>query len=200
MAQMITPRVLAVALPLLIVLLGGCGNPLEDSREQANEAIEAANASIAEHNRHFERARDTYAEVKERIEKGGDPSNQKERIAEARRNLQQARNSLRDARESLAEVQQLDVEEDIKRYARLLSEAMDAQLAAEQKEIRFYEILQDDPALEDRREEALDLLAEVGEGYESAEEAYGEARKLADSNPDLIKRPTEGGGSAEGDA
>lgn len=194
---MINRHVLVVAIPLLILLLGGCGGSFEDPREQANRAIEEANASIAEHNRHFERARDTYATVKESIEEGKDPSGQKEQISEAKRALQQARNSLEEARGSLAEVQDLEVDGEIKHYARLLSEAMKAQLEAERKEIRFYEILQDDPALEERRQEALDLLDEVGEGYERAEEAYGEARKLADSNPDLIERPTEGTGSGE---
>jgi hypothetical protein len=74
----------------------------------------------------------------------------------------------------------------VKEYARLLSDAMDAQLAAEAKEVQFYGILQEDPTLENNRERALDLLSDVGAGYEDAEESYAQAQDLADSNPDLI--------------
>jgi hypothetical protein len=73
----------------------------------------------------------------------------------------------------------------------LLSEAMDAQLAAEAKEIEFYGILEEDPALQENREEALDLLSEVGEGYQKAEKIYDEAHNVANANPRLIEAAPE---------
>ena len=174
-------------LSLSALLLGGCSGVLGvDPREQANEAIVEANESIAAHNQLFEQARDTYADVKEQIEAGEDPSGERDRITEAKNTLEEARGNLGDARESLAGVQDLDVDRTIKRYARLLSEAMDAQLAAEAKEVQFYGILQEDPTLENNRERALDLLSDVGAGYRDAEESYAQAQDLADSNPDLI--------------
>jgi hypothetical protein len=84
------------------------------------------------------------------------------------------------------------VDQSIKDYARLLSEAMDAQLAAEAKEIEFYDLLEEDPALENNREKALDLLSEIGAGYEKAEKAYSEAQDLANSNPNVIEAAPEG--------
>ena len=187
MAHMINRRALIVVI-LFSALLGGCSGVLgEDPRERANEAIVDANDSIAEHNRLFEQARDTYASVKEQIEAGEDPSDERDRITEAKNTLEEARGNLDDARESLGVVQGLDVDRDIKRYASLLSEAMNAQLAAEAKEIEFYDLLEEDPALENNRERALDLLSEIGDGYEKAESAYGEAQDLADSNPNLIE-------------
>ena len=85
----------------------------------------------------------------------------------------------------------LDVDPSVKEYARLLSEAMDAQLAAEAKEIEFYGILEEDPALQNNREEALDLLSEVGEGYQKAEMIYDEAQNLANAHPKLIEGAPE---------
>jgi len=84
-------------------------------------------------------------------------------------------------------VDDLDVDPAVKEYASLLSEAMQDQLDAEAKEIEFYGILQEDPALENNREKALDLLSEVGKGYQKAEKTYGEAQDLADSHPKLIE-------------
>ena len=46
---------------------------------------------------------------------------------------------------------------------------------------------EEDPALEDNREEAENLLEQVGNDYERAEQAYAEARNLADENPNLIE-------------
>jgi septal ring factor EnvC (AmiA/AmiB activator) len=198
MAHMINRRALIVVV-LFSALLGGCSGVLgEDPREQANEAIVDANESIAEHNRLFEEARDTYASVKEQIEAGEDPSKERGRITEAKNALEEARGNLDDARESLGAVQDLDVDRDIKRYASLLSEAMDAQLAAEAREIEFYDLLEEDPALENNRERALDLLSEIGAGYEKAERAYCEAQELADSNPNVIQAAPEGGEKAPG--
>ena len=164
-----------------------------DPREQANEAIVEANESIAQHNQLFEQARDTYADVKQQIEAGEDPSRERDRITEAKETLEDARGNLDDARESLAGVQDLEVDGTIKQYARLLSEAMDAQLAAEAKEIQFYDLLEEDPALENNREQALELLEEIGAGYKRAERTYAEAQELADSNPNVIEAAPEGG-------
>lgn len=187
--HMINRRALLVAVILsATMLLSGCGL-FNDPREQANEAISRANESIAEHNRLFEQARSTYADVKEKVESGDDPSAEKERIAKARADLEEARKNLRDARESVDSVRDLDVEQPVKRYASLLSEAMGTQLEAEAGEIKFYSILEKDPALENRRKEALDLLTKVGNGYEKAENAYARAQEFADSKPGVIEVP-----------
>jgi DNA repair exonuclease SbcCD ATPase subunit len=177
--------------PLLVVitlsvLLAGCQSLFEDPRERANEAIAEANRSIERHNELFSQARDTYSEVKEQVESGADPSKEAERVTEAKETLEEARGNLEDAREALTGIRELEVDPTVKDYARTLSEAMDAQLTAEAREIEFYEILEDDPALEDRREEALAVLEEVGEGYRRAEAAYERAREIADSNPEVI--------------
>jgi hypothetical protein len=191
---MINRSALIVVISISAFLLGGCSGVLGmDPREQANEAIVEANESIAQHNQLFEQARDTYADVKQQIEAGEDPSGERDRITEAKETLEDARGNLDDARESLAGVQDLEVDRTIKQYARLLSEAMDAQLAAEAKEIQFYDLLEEDPALENNREQALDLLEEIGAGYERAERTYAEAQELADSNPNVIEPAPEGG-------
>jgi len=194
---MINRRALLVVI-LFSAFLGGCSGVLqEDPRERANEAIVDANESIAENNKLFEKARNTYADVKKQIEAGEDPSGERDRITEAKNTLEEARGNLDDAKESLGAIQDLEVDRDIKRYASLLSEAMDAQLAAEAKEIEFYDLLEEDPALDNNRERALDLLSEIGAGYEKAERAYGEAQDLADSNPNVIEAAPEGGGNAD---
>ena len=191
---MINRSALIVVISISAFLLGGCSGVLGmDPREQANEAIVEANESIAQHNQLFEQARDTYADVKQQIEAGEDPSGERDRITEAKETLEDARGNLDDARESLAGVQDLEVDRTIKQYARLLSDAMDAQLAAEAKEIQFYDLLEEDPALENNREQALDLLEEIGAGYERAERTYAEAQELADSNPNVIEAAPEGG-------
>jgi hypothetical protein len=83
------------------------------------------------------------------------------------------------------------VNQTIKDYAGLLSEAMDAQLAAEVKEVEFYDLLEEDPALENNREKALDLLSEISAGYKKAEKAYTEAQNFADAHPDVIEAAPE---------
>ncbi|MDQ3942636.1 MAG: hypothetical protein M3254_05985, partial [Actinomycetota bacterium] len=139
----------------------------------------------------FDDARSTYANVKQKIESGDDPSKEKDNIAEAKNTLEKARKYLQDARESIGTVADLDVDPSVKEYASLLSEAMDAQLAAEAKEIEFYGILEEDPALQENREEALDLLSEVGEGYQKAEKTYDEAQDVANAHPRLIEPAPE---------
>jgi DNA repair exonuclease SbcCD ATPase subunit len=187
MAHMINRCSLFVVISLSTLLLGGCAGFLEDPREQANEAIAEANESVAEHNKLFKQARQTYADVKEKIESGEDPSQLRDRITEAKNTLEEARLNLDDARESLGTVQDLDVDQSIKDYAGLLGKAMDAQLGAEAKEVEFYDLLEEDPALENNREKALDLLSEIDAGYEKAEKAYAEAQNFANSHPDLIE-------------
>ncbi len=187
MPYMINYRALFVVILLSLVLPSGCSGLLgEDPGEQANQAIKNANASISEHNRLFDEARTTYTDAKQQIESGDAPSQEKDRITKAKNSLEEARQKLKDAREHLSTVDDLDVDPAVKEYARLLSDAMDAQLAAEAKEVQFYGILQEDPTLENNRERALDLLSDVGAGYEDAEESYAQAQDLADSNPDLI--------------
>ncbi len=194
---MINYRALFVVILLSLVLLSGCSGLLgEDPGEQANQAIKNANASISEHNRLFDEARTTYTDAKQQIESGDDPSQEKDRITKAKNSLEVARQKLKDAREHLSTVDDLDVDPAVKEYARLLSDAMDAQLAAEAREIEFYDLLEEDPALENNRERALDLLSEIGVGYERAERAYAEAQDLADSNPNVIQAAPEGGENA----
>jgi outer membrane murein-binding lipoprotein Lpp len=179
--------------PLVVILLSafvlaGCSAVFGESpREKADQAISNANESISEHNELFDDARSTYADVKQKIESGDDPSKEKDNIAEAKNTLERARKDLQDARESLGTIADLDVDPSVKEYARLLSEAMDAQLAAEAKEIEFYGILEEDPTLQNNREKALDLLSEVGEGYQKAEKLYQKAQNLANAHPKLIE-------------
>ncbi|HET7480271.1 MAG TPA: hypothetical protein VFJ72_12220 [Rubrobacteraceae bacterium] len=186
MAYMINRYAPLVVISFSIFLLAGCSALTGDPREQANESISAANDSIAKHNRLFEQARDTYADVKKKVEAGDDPSKEKKRITDAKDTLQEARTNLKDAKDSLDEVQDLDVDPAVKKYSSTLSDAMDAQLAAEAKEIEFYGILEKDPALKDQRDKALKLLSEVGDGYSKAEKAYGEARQIANKNPKIL--------------
>lgn len=189
MARMITRYAPAVVIALSALFFSGCSALFgEDPQKQANQAIAQANDAISEHNRSFEEARDIYAEARENIESGDDPQKQTDRIAEAKNTLEDARGSLQNAREFIRRVRELeDVDPTVDKYAGLLAEAMDAQLAAESGEIEFYGILQEDPALENRREEALDLLSKVGDDYATAEEHYGRAQELANSNPDVLR-------------
>ncbi len=188
MPYMINRQALFVVILLSTLLLAGCSGLFgESSGEKADGAIMEANGAISEHNRLFGEARDTYASVKAEIEAGDDPSAQQDRITEARDTMEMARSRLQEANTSLDDVNDLDVDPAVKRYAGTLSDAMDAQISAENREIEFYTLLQEDPALENNRQEALDLLEQVGNDYERAEQAYTEARDLADENPDLIE-------------
>ncbi len=63
---------------------------------------------------------------------------------------------------------------------------MDAQISAEEREMNFYELLEQDPTLQDSRTEAENILSEVDDGYEEAEEAYERAQGLANTNPELL--------------
>ena len=174
---------------LSLFLGAGCGGLFGGPNEQAADAIEQTNEAVAEHNRLFREARATYDEAREALEGGEEnPKEQAERIARARETLREARGSLEEAREPLSEVQGLAVKDEIKDYTRTLSEAMDAQLRAEAREADFYEVLEGDPMLEKERRRALNILEEVDAEYGRAEEAYGRAQEIADSNPDLLRR------------
>ena len=187
-----------VVILLSALLLGGCVGFLQNPRERANQAIEDANESVTKHNELFEQARQTYADVKKKIDSGEDPSKLRGRITDAKHTLEEARLHLDDARDSLGRVQDLDVNQTIKEYARLLSGAMDIQLAAEAKEVEFYDLLEEDPALENNRKKALDLLSEVGTGYKKAEKAYEQAQDFADSHPDTIEATPRGNENKQG--
>ena len=188
MHHMINRRAFSVVILLSTLLLAGCSGVFGESPgERADQAITEANGAIDEHNRLFEDARGTYADVKQQIESGNEPSAQQNRIMEARDKMEQARSRLQDARDSLGGVNDLDVDPAVKRYAGTLSDAMEAQISAEDREIEFYTLLEEDPALQNNREEAENLLEQVGNDYERAEQAYAEARDLADENPDLIE-------------
>lgn len=182
-----------VVITLALSLVVGCSG----SREQADNSIAEANAAIAEHNQLFEEARSAYDEAKETIESrtessgggttsGTDNAQEVEQIGQARETMQEARERLRDARDPLAEVQDLDVEQEIIDYTALLSEAVEAQISAEEREIAYYEILERDPSLSENREEALNLLSEAGSGYMEARGAYDRAQEVADANPELL--------------
>ncbi len=186
-----------VVITLALLLAAGCSG----SREQADSSIAEANEAIAEHNQLFEEARGTYEEAKETIEAGGGDSGEStsgestsgtdnaqavEQIGQAREIMQEARERLKDARGPLAEVQGLDVEQEIVDYTALLSEAVEAQISAEEREIAYYELLERDPTLSENREEALSLLSEAGGGYAEARDAYDRAQEVADANPEIL--------------
>lgn len=200
MTHMINRYTPFVVILLASILVSGCSQLFGDPREEANQAITSANKSIAKHNKQFQQARDTYSEVKKKVEDGDDPSKEKEQITNAKDTLQNARGNLQDARKSLKGVQDLDVDGKIKKYTSLLSDAMDAQISAEAKEINFYGILEKDPALKDQREKALNLLSGVGDGYKKAEKSYADARELANKNPEILGpgSNSQGNGSGNG--
>jgi hypothetical protein len=62
--------------------------------------------------------------------------------------------------------------------------------------MEFYGIMEEDPALTENRDRALEILRRAGEDYEKAEDSYAKARELANSNPDVIKLPP----AAEGES
>lgn len=187
---MLNPRRVSVVVFIswLVLLIAGCGIS-RDPLEIANEAISRANDGISEHNGLFVESRRTYREAREAIESGEDPPSQTERISQATDSLREARSSLEEARSQLTEIQDLEVEQAIKDYADTLARAIDAQLEAEARELEFYEILQEDPALGERRQEATKITRQASEGYERATQLYEEAGELADSNPGIIEAP-----------
>lgn len=174
------------------LLTFACSSNSDNPREKANQAVAKANQQIAEHNKLFNQSRDTYTEVKNKLEAGDDPAKQKSQITQASDTLKKARSHLQDARNSLNGVANLKgLDPTVKKYVRLLSQAMDAQLSAESKELDFYGVLEKDPALEKNREKALNLLSEVDSNYKQAENAYAQARDVANSNSSVISLPKE---------
>ena len=198
---MLNRSTLAVVIALAaFILISSCSSNSKNSespREKANQAVARANKSVAKHNKLFEQSRDIYNDAKAKLESGQDPSSQKKNITEAKSTLGKARNSLKDANKSLKSVQDTDVDKAVKKYTSLLSTAMDAQISAEGNEIKFYGILEKDPALKNSRKQADALLSEVGKDYEKSREAYKRARDFARSNPNVITLPpsTTGGAS-----
>ncbi len=176
---------------LSLALLTGCSGVLGDPYSQANGHITDANEAIEEHNQRFQEARSAYEEAKESVDSGDASSEEatvqaEERMAQAQENMQEARDTLGEAREQLSEIQDLEVATEVQEYAALLSEAIEAQLAGEGGEIGFYELVERDPTLADNREQAEEMLTEVGDRYEEARSAYDRARELADANPELL--------------
>jgi tetratricopeptide (TPR) repeat protein len=186
------PLLFLFFLPVL-ALLGGCSAPSlpsvgEDRREaEVNGIIEEANNAIAEHDRRFMEARETYEEALRSIERGGDAEKEAERIAQARETLGEARASLQEARDALGRIERLDVDPEVKRYARLLSEATRIRSEAEAREMEYYKVLEGDPILRDDREEALRALDEAREGYRRADRAFDRVERFAADNPDLFR-------------
>ncbi|MGH3146507.1 MAG: hypothetical protein ACRDTR_11970, partial [Rubrobacter sp.] len=155
--------------------------------EEADSVLQATSEAIAEHDRLYGEARGSYDQAREALDAGEDPEGQVERIRGARETLLEARGRLEEARNNLSEVQDLEVAQEVKDYANLLSDAMGTQLEAEAREAEFYEVLEGDPILEGDREGALEILSQAGDGYERAEEEYARARELAEANPDLLR-------------
>ena len=191
MARILVRPVLTVVITLSLALLTGCSGVLGDPYSQANGHITDANEAIEEHNQRFEEARSAYEEAKESVESGDASSEEatvqaEERMAQAQENMQEARDTLGEAREQLSEIQDLEVATEVQEYAALLSEAIEAQLAGEGGEIGFYELVERDPTLADNREQAEEMLTDVGDRYEEARSAYDRARELADANPELL--------------
>jgi hypothetical protein len=196
MAHILVRTILLIVITLSSFLAAGCSGLFGDPYDQANYYVDEANKAIEEHNRLFEEARGTYEKAKESVEsteassKGNSRETtvqQAENITQARETMEGARDALDEAREPLSEVQDLDVEEEIIQYSMLLSESVNAQIRAENREIDFYALLEEDPTLSDDRKEAEDRLTEVGDGYKEADDDYNRAQDLAAANPDLLQ-------------
>jgi rubrerythrin len=204
MTQMLNRCTPFVFILVSILLLAGCSSGQQGNQttpnERANAIIKEANGKISDHNRLFQKARNSYAATKEAIEsKGGEPSQQKEKISGIIDTMRGARQNLNDAQSSLQRIQGLDVSRPVSRYARALSEGINAQLAAEKKEIQFYEILREDPAIADNRERAQKALDGAQQDYEKAQEGSNRATKIAEQNPQITSASeTPAGGTTGG--
>lgn len=172
------------------VVAAGCSS---DPRLEANRAVERANEEISAHDELFDEARDIYSENRQAVRESGEgpegtaaESTAAADIAEAREALEEARGRLQDARGEISGIQDLEVSQELLRYSRTLDEALAAQIRAEEREISFYEILENDPTLEENRDRAIGILAEAEDAYAEAETGYREAKEIADSNPELI--------------
>ena len=68
MTHIINRLTLVVVILLSAIVLAGCSGIFGTTpREEADEAISNANQSISEHNKLFDQARATYADVKQKI-------------------------------------------------------------------------------------------------------------------------------------
>src|SRR3954468_21373149 len=137
MARILVRLALFVVITLSVLSSAGCSGLFGNQREQADGLVAQANEAIDEHNRLFNEARTTYAEVKEDIENEEDPSGEAERVTQARETMEEARRNLLEAQESLAKVQDLNVDPEITEYAGTFSEALEAQLGGEDQEVKF---------------------------------------------------------------
>lgn len=187
---------------LSLLLAAGCSS---DPRVEANRTVERANEEISAHDELFDEARGSYSEFQQAVREGGESTSlestemestgaggrEMESISEARSTLEDARSRLEEARAEISSIQDLDVSENLLDYSRALDEALAAQIRAEQREISFYEILADDPALEENRGRATELLDEAENAYAEAENGYEEAAEIADSNPELVAPESE---------
>lgn len=176
------------------VIVAGCSS---DPRLEANRAIERANEEISAHDELFDEARGIYSETQQAVRESGEnpestrrestgTTGQAEDISEARDTLEEARDRLQAAQEEISGIQDLEVSQELLRYSRTLDGALADQIRGEEREISFYEILAEDPALEENRDRAIGILAEAEDAYAAAESGYAEAKEIADSNPDLI--------------
>ena len=182
-----------------LLFIAGCSS---GPRVEANQAIEQANEKISAHDRLFDEARNAYSQAQRSIRDGGGSTTpestettsestgpqggESESISEARSKLEDARTRLKEARDEIASIQELEVSEELLDYSRTLEEALNAQIRGEKREIAFYGILAEDPALEENRERAIERLDEAKKAYAKAESGYEEAGKIADSNPNVV--------------
>lgn len=177
---------------LSLIAVAGCS---ADPRLEANRAVESANEEISAHDELFDEARNTYSEARQSIrgssesteaEATGAEGTEVESISEARGTLEEASGRLENAREEISGIRDLDVSNELLDYSRTLDGALSAQIRAEEREIAFYEVLAEDPALEENRDRAIGLLTEAEDSYAEAESGYREADQIADSNPELV--------------
>jgi esterase/lipase len=190
MAHILARQALFVVTALsLLSLLTGCSGLFRDPLVKDNDSVAEANDAIAEHNALFKEARNLYEEGKEAVEAGEESSEGEKRMAQARELMQEARDNLEEARESLAVVQDLEVDPEVKEYAQLLTDSLDAQLAAEAREIELYEISESDPEFDNNRDRAENLLTKIDDGYKRARDSYSRAQELADVDPNLLFMP-----------
>lgn len=187
MPRILVRQALFVVITLSLPLFVACSSASGDPHEQANDSVVEANEAIEEHNELFAEVRSTYAEAKEAVETGDDPSEEAERFTQTRETMEEAQARLSEAQQLLAEVRNLDVEAELRDYVGILSEALDTQIAAEDREVDFYRILEDDPSLEDDRQQALNILNQVDDFYQRAAEDYEQAQEFADENPEVIR-------------
>lgn len=177
---------------LSLLFISGCSS---DPRVEANQSMERANEKISAHDKLFDEARNDYSEAQRAIRASGESTSpestgtqdgETESISEARSKLEDARSRLKEAREEISSIQELEISEELLNYSRTLEEALTAQMRGEKLELAFYEVLAEDPTLEENRDQAIEKLDEAKKSYSKAESGYEEASKIANSNPDVV--------------